>query len=103
MNFPTEEQVRAALMEVNDPEIGINIVDLGLLYGIEISNNGIHIRMTMTMPGCPLHAYLTKAAEEALRTRFPGVHPIQVELVWEPPWEPTRMSPAARRQLGWPE
>ena len=101
MSLPTEEQVRAALTEVNDPEIGINIVDLGLVYGIEIINDRVFVKMTMTTPACPLHAYLSKAAEDAIRGHFPDVNAVHIELVWEPPWDPARMSGAARKQLGW--
>jgi metal-sulfur cluster biosynthetic enzyme len=102
MNLPKEEEVRAALMGVNDPELGINIVDLGLIYGIDVSTAGVYIKMTMTTPACPLHAYLSKASEDAIRSRFPDVNVVRVELVWEPPWDSARMSQAARKQLGWP-
>ena len=57
--------------------------------------------MTMTTPASPLHAYLSKAAEDAIRGHFPGVNAVHIELVWEPPWEAARMSEAARKQLGW--
>ena len=102
MSFPKEEQIRMALMEVIDPELGINIVDLGLVYGIDVSSAGISIKMTMTTPACPLHAYLSSASEDAIRNHFPDVNAVHIELVWEPPWDPTKMSQAARDQLGWP-
>ncbi|MGA8766187.1 MAG: metal-sulfur cluster assembly factor [Candidatus Acidiferrales bacterium] len=101
MNLPTEGEVRAALKEVNDPEIGINIVDLGLVYGIEVINDRVFVKMTMTTPACPLHAYLSKTAEDSIRRHFPDVNAVHIELVWEPPWEASRMSEAARKQLGW--
>lgn len=101
MSLPTEEQVRAALTEVNDPEIGVNIVDLGLIYGIEIINDTVFVKMTMTTRACPLHAYLSKASEDAIRAHFPDVNAVHIELVWEPPWDPARMSKAARNQMGW--
>ncbi|MBZ5697974.1 MAG: iron-sulfur cluster assembly protein [Acidobacteriia bacterium] len=101
MSFPNEEQIRAALMEVNDPELGINIVDLGLVYGIDVSSAGVDIKMTMTTPTCPLHAYLSKASEDAIRSHFPDVNVVHIEFVWEPPWDPARMSQTARKQLGW--
>jgi metal-sulfur cluster biosynthetic enzyme len=97
-----EEQVLAALAEVPDPEIGINIVDLGLIYGIEISGNSIRIQMTMTTPACPLHAHLRQAVDEAVRGHLPEVNSVEVVLVWEPPWHPMLISPKARKQLGWP-
>lgn len=101
MNLPREEEVRAVLMGVNDPELGINIVDLGLIYGIDVSSAGIFIKMTMTTPACPLHTYLSQACEEAVRSRFPDINAVHVELVWEPPWDPAKMSQTARKQLGW--
>jgi metal-sulfur cluster biosynthetic enzyme len=101
MNLPKEEEVRAVLTEVNDPELGINIVDLGLIYGIDVSSAGIYVKMTMTTPACPLHAYLSQACEDAVRSRFPDVNAIHVELVWEPRWDPAKMSQAAKEQLGW--
>jgi len=101
MSLPTEAQVRTALTEVNDPEIGINIVDLGLIYGIEVINGSVFVKMTMTTRACPLHAYLSKAAEDAIRGHFPDVKAVHIELVWEPPWDPARMSELARKQLGW--
>lgn len=101
MSLLTEEQVRAALTEVNDPEIGINIVDLGLIYGIEVINDNVFVKMTMTTRACPLHAYLSKAAEDAIRGHFPDVNAVHIELVWDPPWDADRMSRAARKQMGW--
>jgi metal-sulfur cluster biosynthetic enzyme len=101
MNLPKDEEIRAALREVNDPELGINIVDLGLIYGIDVSSAGIFVKMTMTTPACPLHAYLSQASEDAIRGRFPDVNAVHVELVREPPWDPAKMSQAARKQLGW--
>jgi metal-sulfur cluster biosynthetic enzyme len=96
-----EEQVMAALSEVLDPELGINIVDLGLIYGIEISGDAVQIRMTMTAPACPLHAHLRQVVDETVRRRLPELQSVEVELVWEPPWHPMLISPRARRQLGW--
>ena len=84
MNLPTEGEVRVALKEVNDPEIGINIVDLGLVYGIEVINDRVFVKMTMTTPACPLHAYLSKTAEDSIRRHFPDVNAVHIELVWEP-------------------
>ncbi len=101
MDLPTEEQIRDALREVDDPEIGINIVDLGLVYGIEVSNDRVHIKMTMTTPACPLHNYLSTASQEAIRRHFPEIRQVEIELVWDPPWEPTKMSSSAKQQLGW--
>lgn len=101
MNLLTEDQLQNALREVDDPEIGINIVDLGLVYGIDISDSGVHIKMTMTTPACPLHSYLSDASEKAIRRHFPDVGSVNIELVWDPPWDPAKMSSAAKHQLGW--
>lgn len=100
MEMIQEEQVMAALAEVLDPEIGINIVDLGLIYGVEVSGDTVHIRMTATTPACPLHTHLRQAVDETVR-RLPEVQSVEVEVVWEPPWHPMLISPRARRQLGW--
>jgi metal-sulfur cluster biosynthetic enzyme len=94
------EAIRAALHEVLDPEIGINIVDLGLVYGIDVRDRDVVVRMTMTTPSCPLSGYLADAVETAIRDRFASVAGIDVDLVWDPPWSPAMMSEAARRQLG---
>jgi len=102
MRLPTTEQLYNALREVDDPEIGINIVDLGLVYGVSIADTNIHIKMTMTTPACPLHSYLSQASQEAIRKHFPDVNAVNIELVWDPPWEPAKMSQAAKQQLGWP-
>lgn len=95
-----DADVLEALRAVNDPELGINIVDLGLVYRAERRSDGISVAMTLSTPTCPLSEMMLEEAREALAARFPEVHAIDVELVWEPPWSPERMSPAARRQLG---
>ncbi|GGJ07012.1 hypothetical protein GCM10010885_15220 [Alicyclobacillus cellulosilyticus] len=96
------DEVREKLrQEVYDPEIGINVVDLGLIYDIAEPEEGLlHIRMTMTTPGCPAHDTLAEAVEWAAAQVF-GVADVRVEVVWDPPWSPAMMSEAARAQLGW--
>ncbi|MBI5038379.1 MAG: metal-sulfur cluster assembly factor [Nitrospirae bacterium] len=96
----SEKLILTALKHVLDPEIGVNIVDLGLVYEVKVENGDVYIRMTMTTPGCPLHESISKGAEEAVR-QLPGVENVQVDLVWEPAWTPERMSDWARKQLGW--
>lgn len=96
----SEKLILTALKHVLDPEIGVNIVDLGLVYEVKVENSSVYIRMTMTTPGCPLHESISKGAEEAVR-QLPGVEKVQVDLVWEPAWTPERMSDWARKQLGW--
>lgn len=94
-----QEQVLEALREVVDPEIGVNVVDLGLVYRADVVNGEARVAMTMTSPACPLHEYLTGAAQSAIVERVPGVESVRVEIVWDPPWHPDMMSEAARRQL----
>jgi len=96
----TEEEIRHALKFVKDPEVGVNIVDLGLLYSIEIDGGTVSIQMTMTSPTCPLHAVIVRAVEGTLRAKFHQVREVNVDLVWEPAWNPSMMSPKARQVLG---
>lgn len=96
-----DERVWEALRTVIDPEIGINVVDLGLVYSVEVSNNRVHVAMTMTTQACPLHAYLTEAAEAAIRQFAADAEAVQIEMVWEPPWSSEMMSATAKQQLGW--
>ncbi len=96
----TEEQVVDALRNVIDPELGLDIVNLGLIYGVEVDGDQVHVTMTLTTPGCPLHDSMVKGAEMAVK-RIPGVESASVELVWEPAWTPERMSAEARQRLGW--
>ncbi len=93
--------VQSLLREVIDPEIGINIIDLGLVYNIRVSEGVALIQMTMTTPGCPLTGYF----EDALhRTLFgaPGIEDVDMRIVWDPPWSPDMMSRRAKADLGWP-
>ncbi len=96
----TEKQVMDALREVLDPELGLNIVDLGLIYGVDIAENQVNVEMTLTTPGCPLHNTMAQGAEMAVR-RLPEVESAKVQVVWDPPWTPERMSEEARQYLGW--
>jgi metal-sulfur cluster biosynthetic enzyme len=96
-----EEQVLAALRQVVDPEIGINVVDLGLVYGVTIQDADVRVAMTMTTRACPLHDMIVENAEAAVRASVPEARSVHVEMVWEPPWDPAMMAEAAKRQLGW--
>lgn len=97
----TDELVTAALREVMDPELGINIVDLGLVYGVDIGEDGrIGIELTLTTPGCPLHASFREEIEETLWRSIPGVTEVEVALVWEPPWTPELITAEGRAELG---
>ncbi len=97
---PTADEVRAVLRErVFDPELGINVVDLGLIYDVQIEEKRIVVDMTLTTLGCPLATYLPAQVEEVLRERFPD-YDVEVNLVWEPQWTPERMSKEAREMFG---
>jgi len=100
LSRPSEELIIEALKEVHDPEIGINIVDLGLIYGTEVDDAGkVSITMTLTTPMCPLNEYIDAAVKAALAD-VPGVTDSHVDLVWTPPWGPDKMSEDARLELG---
>lgn len=94
------ERVTAALREVIDPELGLNVVDLGLVYGVDVEGGHVHVRLTMTTPACPLGEQIARDAEQHVRD-VEGVDDVSVELVWEPPWGPERLSPDAKEALGW--
>lgn len=94
------ERVLEALKSVYDPEIPVNIVDLGLVYGVDVDeNNNVRIRMTLTAPGCPVAGFVAIQAEEAVKEKVPEARKVEVQFVWEPPWTPDRISEDGRRQL----
>ncbi|AMM53286.1 metal-sulfur cluster assembly factor [Pyrococcus kukulkanii] len=96
----TEDMVLEKLKEVIDPEIGIDVVNLGLIYELRINpDNTVYIKMTMTTPGCPLTLWILRAVEEKV-LEIPGVKDVEVELTFDPPWTPDRMSDEAKRRLG---
>lgn len=99
----TADQIREALRHVIDPELGINVVDLGLVYGIDVKDDGIRVTMTMTTRACPLGESLAEQAEATIWQNVQGVKSVSVDLVWDPPWQPSMMSNAARKRLGWAE
>jgi len=94
----TEEQVVEALRTVYDPEIPVSIYDLGLIYGIKIEESVVHICMTLTTPACPVAGSLPGQVETRIKA-IEGVNDATVELVWDPPWTPEKMSEAAKLQL----
>lgn len=95
-----EEQVWGALYRVIDPELGINIVDLGLVYGVDIDGSDVTVTMTLTTPGCPLHGSITAAVDEATRWFVTDVKSVDVNLVWDPPWCPDLITERGRQELG---
>jgi metal-sulfur cluster biosynthetic enzyme len=96
----TETTVRAALRGVLDPELGINIVDLGLVLAIQIDDERIHVSLGVTSPTCPLGPHLCESARAAIAAQAPDMR-VEVEITFDPPWTPELMSDAARTQLGW--
>jgi metal-sulfur cluster biosynthetic enzyme len=97
---PDESVVRDALRQVLDPEAGMNIVDLGLVYGIEIAGASVRIDLTMTSAACPMAEMIVDDVVAAVTAVVPEVA-VEVELVWDPPWTPERMSDLAREHFGW--
>lgn len=97
----TPGDILDSLMHVIDPEVGINIVDLGLVYAVDLTDTEASIEMTLTTPGCPLHASIEEAIKRALFTRHPELTDVHVRLVWEPRWGVEFITPEGRRQLGW--
>jgi metal-sulfur cluster biosynthetic enzyme len=100
LTSPREIAVREALQKVIDPEIGESIVDVGLIYGIELQDNAISIRMTMTSPACPMGEMILDEVHAELVHAFPEAE-IDIEMVWEPVWNPDMISPEAKARLGW--
>ncbi len=95
------EGVMESLREVFDPELAINIVDLGLVYGVDVEERSVLVRMTLTSPGCPIGPMLQAMAESAVRRAFPSVESVRVDIVWSPPWDPYKMaSEEAKDMLG---
>jgi metal-sulfur cluster biosynthetic enzyme len=97
----TEEEVLQALQTVEDPEAGMSIVDLGLIYSVVLKDKKIRVEMTMTSPACPAGGYLLEEAQAAIRAVAPEDADVEIELVWEPPWTPERMSAEAKTRFGW--
>ncbi|MGC8489581.1 MAG: metal-sulfur cluster assembly factor [Clostridia bacterium] len=97
--MPTEAEVLDMLKNVYDPEIGINVVDLGLVYGVDVDGDEVNVKMTLTAPMCPMHDAISRTAEMAIET-LDGVKAAHVDMVWEPPWTPERLTDEARRLLG---
>lgn len=93
------EQIRNSLKQCMDPEIPINIVDMGLIYGIDVKeNNDVNIKMTMTTQGCPLHETLVSDVTRYAK-KVPGVNNVKVDIVWDPPWSIDKMSNDAKAML----
>ncbi len=91
--------VLEALRSVIDPELGLDVVDLGMVYAVTVVDGDVAVEMTLTTPGCPLHGSIEREVRDRLAT-LPGVASVDVTLVWDPPWTPDAMHPRAKRALG---
>jgi metal-sulfur cluster biosynthetic enzyme len=98
----SEDLVYQALRNCRDPEIPVNIVDLGLIYDVRIATDLVHVKMTLTTQGCGMGGYISQEAEEQIRA-LPGVRAANVEIVWDPPWNPSMISQEGKKTLGLPE
>lgn len=96
------DKITTGLRAVIDPEVGLNVVDLGLIYGIRVIDDEIQIKMTMTTPSCPMTEYLHDRVSDMAWLCHPDAKSVDVELVWEPLWEPSMIAEESRGQLGWP-
>lgn len=97
---PTPDTVRKALRAVKDPELNLNIIDIGLVYDVEVAEGGrVRVKMTLTSPGCPAGTEILDDVKQVL-TDMEGVESVDVELVWDPYWTPDKMDPRVRAFLG---
>ena len=95
----SQEDVMAALKSVYDPEIPINVVDLGLIYDVQVNSGNVFVQMTLTAPGCGMGPFIAQQAEWAIAD-IDGVEDVQIELTFDPPWSPDLISEDAKAQLG---
>jgi metal-sulfur cluster biosynthetic enzyme len=93
------DQAKIALRRVKDPELNLNIVDLGLIYDVQVEGSKVRVDMSLTSPGCPSGPEIMGEAEEQLRS-LPGVSDVEMNLVWSPPWTPERIEPRVRAYMG---
>ncbi len=96
---PTSEQIRLALRKVKDPELNLNVVDLGLIYDVAVEEGTVKVEMSLTSPGCPSGPEIMQGVEQQARS-VPGVEAVHVNLVWSPMWSPDRIEPRIRAYLG---
>ena len=98
--MPTKEEIYEILSMCYDPEIPVNIVDLGLVYDVQIEGSTVNVKMTLTAPGCGMGGMIAGQARQKILDNVDGVDEANVDLVWDPPWDPSRISPQAREKLG---
>ena len=96
---PTTEAIYESLKTVYDPEIPVNVVDLGLVYDVQVNKGDVYVQMTLTFPGCGMGPFIAQQAEWAIQD-VEGVEDVEIELVFDPPWSPDLISEEARSQLG---
>jgi metal-sulfur cluster biosynthetic enzyme len=99
---PDDDAVREALRQVEDPEAGMNILDLGLVYAVEVGAGVVNVDLTMTTAACPMADMIVDAARDAISADVPAGTTVNVRLVWDPPWTPDKMTGVARDHFGWP-
>ena len=97
----TEEEAREALKLVEDPEAGMNIVDLGLVYEIDVAPEAVRVDMTMTTAACPMADMITGEARSVIDRIVPEGTAVEIRLVWDPPWTPDKMTGIAKEHFGW--
>ncbi len=100
-SMPDDDAIREALRQVDDPEAGMNIVDLGLVYGLQVGERAVYVDLTMTTAACPMADMIIDAVREVIRAMTPAGTEIDVNLVWDPPWTPEKMTGFARDHFGW--
>lgn len=101
MNVADESAIYDALKQVEDPEAGMNIVDLGLVYGVGVAEGKVQVDITMTTAACPMSDMIVDQARDAVAAASPPDTTVDVRLVWDPPWTPDRMSGLAKTHFGW--
>ncbi len=101
MPIPDDSAIRDALRDIDDPEAGMNIVDLGLVYAIDVAADRVVVEMTMTTPACPVADVLTDRVRETVSAMVPPGVAVDVALVWDPVWNPSMMSGVAKEHFGW--
>jgi metal-sulfur cluster biosynthetic enzyme len=99
MSMPSREAVVEALRQVEDPELGMDIVDLGLMYDVKVDGPKVHVLFTLTSMGCPVGPMIEQQIQEVTYA-LPGVEEVEAELTWDPPWSPEKMSDDAKFILG---
>ena len=95
----SREDILETLKSVYDPEIPVNVVDLGLVYDVQVNDNDVYVQMTLTFPGCGMGPYIAQQAEWAIQD-LEGVEEVEIEMVFDPPWSPDLISEEAKAQLG---